>query len=113
MHHCIGLSGSVIMSDPEEFPLLFRNRNVNHIEIGEFPSEKSFNNFLGILNNKNVTFGLHSPLYRNQSKYDLLEKVQHEPEQAWEQFESEVKYMSQLGAEYILVTFLILKRKKI
>lgn len=105
MDHRIGLSGSVIMTDPEKFPLLFSKENVNHIEIGEFPSEESFHYFKELLNGKNVTFGLHSPLYRNQSKYDLLEKVQYEPEQAWKQFESEVKYMSQLGAEYVLVHF--------
>lgn len=108
----IGLSGSVIMTDPEKFSLLFDKKNVNHIEIGEFPSKESFNNFLELLNEKNVTFGLHSPLYRNQSKYDLLEKIQYEPEQAWKQFESEVKYMSQLGAEYILVHFPYFKEEK-
>ncbi|WP_249872645.1 TIM barrel protein [Oceanobacillus saliphilus] len=112
MDHRIGLSGSVIMSDPEKFPLLFRRKNVNHIEIGEFPSEESFHHFLELLNKNNVTFGLHSPLYRNQSKYDLLEKIQYEPEKAWEQFESEVKYMSQLEAAYILVHFPYFKEEK-
>lgn len=112
MHNCIGLSGSIIMTDPDKFPLLFTNENVSHIEIGEFPSEESLHNFLDLLHKKNLTFGLHSPLYRNQSKYDLLEKVQYEPEQAWEQFESEVKYMSQLGAEYILVHFPYFKEEK-
>ncbi len=112
MHHCIGLSGSVIMTDPEKFPLLFRKKKINHIEIGEFPSVESFENFLELLKERNVTFGLHSPLYRNQSKYDLLEKIQYEPEQAWEQFESEVKYMSQLGATYILVHFPYFKEEK-
>jgi sugar phosphate isomerase/epimerase len=105
MNNCIGLSGSVIMTETDKFPLLFTNENVSHIEIGEFPSEKSLKQFLELLHMKDVTFGLHSPLYRNQSKYDLLEKVHYEPEQAWKQFESEVKYMSQLGAEYILVHF--------
>ena len=112
MPHRIGLSGSVIMTDPEKLPVLFDKAHVNHIEIGEFPTKASFNRFLELLNDKNVTFGLHSPLYRNQSKYDLLEKVQYNPEQAWEQFESEVKYMSQLGAEYILVHFPYFKEEK-
>lgn len=112
MNHCIGLSGSVIMSEPEKFHLLFGKKDVNHIEIGEFPSEKSFNNFLELLNQENVTFGIHSPLYRNQSKNDLLEKVQYEPNQAWEQLESEVQHMSQLGAEYILVHFPYFKEEK-
>ncbi|MBP2078779.1 TIM barrel protein [Oceanobacillus polygoni] len=112
MHHHIGLSGSTIMTDPEKFPLLFNKDNVSHIEIGEFPSKASFHNFVELLDKENVTFGLHSPLYRNQSKYDLLEKVNYEPEQAWRQFESEVKYMSQLGAAYILVHFPYFKEEK-
>lgn len=112
MHHSTGLSGSVIMSDPKKFSLLFNKENISHIEIGEFPSEESFKYFLELLNKGNLTFGLHSPLYRNQSKYDLLEKIQYEPEQAWKQFESEVKYMSELGAEYILVHFPYFKEEK-
>ncbi|MEK3907752.1 TIM barrel protein [Oceanobacillus sp. FSL W7-1309] len=112
MHHHIGLSGSTIMSDPEKIPLLFDKDNVSHIEIGEFPSEDSFNYFIELTNKENKTFGLHSPLYRNQSKYDLLEKVNYEPEQAWRQFESEVNYMSKLGAAYILVHFPYFKEEK-
>lgn len=112
MDNYIGLSGSVILTEPEKFPLLFTNEKVSHIEIGEFPNEASFHNFLQLLNKHNVTFGLHSPLYRSQSKYDLLEKVQFEPKLAWEQFESEVNYMSQLGAEYILVHFPYFKEEK-
>ncbi|GAQ19592.1 xylose isomerase-like TIM barrel [Oceanobacillus picturae] len=112
MPHSIGLSGSVIMSDPEKFPLLFSKKDISHIEIGEFPNEAAFNDFLELVKNKNVTFGLHSPLYRNQSKYDLLEKVQYEPEQAWQQFEKEVNYMSQLEAEYILVHFPYFKEEQ-
>lgn len=112
MSHNIGLSGSIIMSDPEKLHLLFEKENVNHIEIGEFNDEGSFNQFLEMLNKSNMTFGLHSPLYRNQSKYDLLEKVQYEPEKSWEQFENEVKYMSELGSEYILVHFPYFKEEK-
>lgn len=112
MSHCIGISGSTIMSDPKKLDLLFNWENVNHIEIGEFPNERAFNHFLEFLSESNKTFGLHSPLYRNQSKYDLLEKVYFEPEQAWQQFESEVYYMSQLGAEYILVHFPYFKAEK-
>lgn len=85
---------------------------MSHIEIGEFPSEDSFNYFIELTNKENKTFGLHSPLYRNQSKYDLLEKVNYEPEQAWRQFESEVNYMSKLGAAYILVHFPYFKEEK-
>ncbi|RIU90146.1 TIM barrel protein [Oceanobacillus picturae] len=111
MHH-IGLSGSVIMSDPEKFPLLFSKKGISHIEIGEFPNEASFNNFLELVRKKNVNFGLHSPLYRNQSKNDLLQKVQYEPEQAWQQLERDVNYMSQVGAEYVLVHFPYFKEEQ-
>lgn len=110
MAHCLGLSGSIILSDPLKFPELFK-KDFHHIEIGEFPDQNSFHYFLGILRDKNITFGLHSPLYRNQSKYDLLEKVYCEPEEAWRQFESEVEYMSSLGDEYVLVHFPYFKEK--
>ncbi|GGA80050.1 sugar phosphate isomerase/epimerase family protein [Ornithinibacillus halotolerans] len=111
MEHKLGLSGSVIMTDPNKFPKLF-NKNMDHIEIGEFPNQESFHLFLELLNETNMSLGLHSPLYRNRSKYDLLEKVQYEPEQAWEQFEEETKIMSQLGAKYILVHFPYFKEER-
>lgn len=102
--HRLGISGSIILSDPSKFNDLFKY-NLQHIEIGEFPDEPSFQYFLSLLKDTNTSFALHSPLYRNQSKYDLLEKVHYAPEYAWDQFESEVAYMSQLGAEYVLVHF--------
>ncbi|WP_047985831.1 TIM barrel protein [Ornithinibacillus californiensis] len=111
MPNYVGLSGSVILSAPDKFHLLFK-KNVEHIEIGEFPSKESFDAFLKLLKTSDKSFGLHSPLFRNQSKYDLLEKVQYEPDQAWEQFEKEVEHMSRLGAEYILVHFPYFKGEK-
>lgn len=102
--HRVGISGSVIMTDPTKFDELF-DYEVDHIEIGEFPDLDSFQQFLEKLKSNKRTFGLHSPLLRGQSKYDLLEHVYYEPEQAWLQFESEVKQMASLGAEYILVHF--------
>lgn len=104
MRHHLGLSGSVTLSEPSKFTDLFR-KDLEHIEIGEFLDENSFQYFLKLLKGSNKTFGIHSPVYRNQSKYDLLEKVNYEPEQAWKQFEEEVKNMSELGADYILVHF--------
>ena len=91
MANQIGISGSTILTDSEKFELLFSKEHVEHIEIGEFPNKESFYTFLEQLHNNNLSFGLHSPLYRNESKYDLLEKVQYEPKEAWKQFESEVK----------------------
>ena len=102
--HRVGISGSVIMTDPTKFDELF-DYEVDHIEIGEFPDLGSFQQFLENLKSNKRTFGLHSPLLRGQSKYDLLEHVYYEPEQAWLQFESEVKQMASLGTEYILVHF--------
>lgn len=36
MANYIGISGSVIMTDPEKFPLLFNREHVEHIEIGDY-----------------------------------------------------------------------------
>lgn len=99
------------MSEPAKLSQLFTYDHINHIEIGEFPDEAAFHQFLKLLKEENKTFGLHSPLYRNQSKYDLLEKVQFHSEEAWIQFESEVELMSKFGAEYILVHFPYFKDK--
>jgi sugar phosphate isomerase/epimerase len=92
------------MSDPSLFEELFIE-NINHIEIGEFEKEEDFQTFLQLVRQNNKTFGLHSPLIRDQSKYDLLEEFQYKPEDAWIQFEKEVKRMAELGAQYILVHF--------
>lgn len=106
MPHTLGLSGSITLSDPEKFPQLFTKEKITHIEIGEFPDEASFHHFLKHLGDaKDMTFGIHSPLVRNQSKNDLIEKVQVEPEVAWQLFAAEVKHVAKLGAEYILVHF--------
>lgn len=109
--HTFGLSGSTILSKPEKFLELFKNEQIDHIEIGEFPNEDAFVYFLEEYHKHEMTFGLHSPLYRNNSKYDLIEKVHYEPEEAWRQFEKEVEYMSEIGAEYILVHFPYFKEK--
>jgi sugar phosphate isomerase/epimerase len=104
MAHCLGVSGSVILSNPEQFSELFWD-GIDHVEIGEFPTEAAFNEFFNLCNENGVSFGIHSPLYRNQSKYDLLQKVYDEPKTAWEQLEDEAKQLSALGADYILVHF--------
>lgn len=110
MVHKIGVSGSVILSDSKLFHKLFK-RHLPHIEIGEFQDEESFQSFIELLGKTNKSFGLHSPLFRGQSKYDLLEKVSMNPEEAWIQFEAEVERMSRLGAEYILVHFPYFKKE--
>ena len=103
--HKLGLSGSTILSDPTQFSKLFNRPKIDHIEIGEFPDEKAFALFLTLYKTNDSSFGLHSPLYRNQSKYDLLEKVQMDPQKAWANFEKEMVLMKKIGAKYILVHF--------
>lgn len=110
MAHQVGVSGSTIMSDPELFQDLFWE-GINHIEIGEFPDEAAFQHFLEINKDKQLSYGVHSPLLRSGSKYDLLQKVQLEPSIAWEQLELEAERLSALGAKYILVHFPYFKQE--
>lgn len=104
MAHIQGVSGSTIYSDPQKFLDLFW-KGVQHIEIGEFPDENALDKFLELSREKKMNFGIHSPLIRSGSKYDLLEKVQYEPEYAWNQLELEAERMASIGAKYILVHF--------
>jgi sugar phosphate isomerase/epimerase len=104
LSHNLGVSGSVILSDPNKLSELFWN-GINHVEIGELPDESSFETFLTLCKERQVSFGIHSPLYRGGSKYDLLQHVQLEPEDAWKQIEHEAREMSLAGASYILVHF--------
>jgi sugar phosphate isomerase/epimerase len=102
--HSLGISGSTILSNPEQFSQLVRE-GIDHIEIGEFPDEAALQLFLELNRHWRKSFGVHSPLFRNGSKYDLIQTVQHEPQTAWEQLETEAERLSKLGAEYILVHF--------
>lgn len=102
--HKFGVSGSTILTNPEKFDELFWD-DIDLIEIGEFPNKTSFHAFLDLCRKKQIPFGVHSPLLRNGSKYDLLEKVSTEPIVARKQLEKEAALLSRLGAEYILVHF--------
>ncbi len=104
MAHKLGVSGSTIYSNPKLFSELFW-QGIDHIEIGEFPDENSVKDFLKLCKEKQISFGIHSPLLRGGSKYDLIEKVQYDVNYAWEQLESEAKRLSALGADYLLVHF--------
>lgn len=104
MAHKIAISGSTIMSDTSLLHELFIDET-SHIEIGEFENEDAYQHFLSMVKRSNKSFGLHSPLFRNDSKYDLIEYVQYEPDKSWIQFEIEVKRMAEAGAAYILVHF--------
>lgn len=110
MAHTLGVSGSTIYSNPEQYSELFWE-GIDQIEIGEFSDEKALCKFLELYREKQISFGIHSPLIRNGSKYDLIEKIQYECEYAWEQLEAEAKKMSSLGAKYILVHFPYFKEK--
>jgi sugar phosphate isomerase/epimerase len=109
MSHKLGVSGSVILSNPEQYSELFWD-GIDHIEIGEFLDEAALDKFLKLCRKKKTCFGIHSPLFRNGSKYDFIEKVQYDSKYAWEQLESEAKHMASLGAEYLLVHFPYFKK---
>jgi len=100
----LGVSGSTILSDGALLQELFWD-GIDHIEIGEFASEDDFARFLELREKHAVTFGVHAPLFRTQSKNDLLQKIQYEPSVAWEQLEQSAEKLSALGAEYILVHY--------
>ncbi|WP_036746794.1 sugar phosphate isomerase/epimerase family protein [Paenibacillus sp. UNC451MF] len=102
--HKFGVSGSTILSDPELFEELFW-QDIDQIEIGEFPDEAAFRRFLEITRSRQIPYGVHSPLLRSGSKYDLIQNVYMEPEEAWERLENEVRLLSRLGAKYVLVHF--------
>ncbi|WBW95586.1 TIM barrel protein [Oceanirhabdus sp. W0125-5] len=104
MAHKLGVSGSVILSNPELYTELFWE-GIEHIEIGEFYDENALNHLIKECKDKQVSLGIHSPLMRSGSKYDLIERVQYDPQFAWEQIEDEAKRMSSIGAEYLLVHF--------
>ncbi|RNB84594.1 sugar phosphate isomerase/epimerase [Brevibacillus fluminis] len=109
LRHRLGVSGSTILSDPAHFSALFWE-GIDHIEIGEFPDEPSFSTFLDMYRNQTITFGIHSPLLRTGSKYDLLESVFMDSALAWKQVEHECRMLQQLGATYLLVHFPYFKR---
>jgi hypothetical protein len=110
MAHIQGVSGSIIYSNPDQYSELFFE-GVEHIEIGEFPDERALDKFLRLCTEKQICFGIHSPLLRNGSKYDLIEKVQYDSEYAWQQLELEAKRMSAIGAKYLLVHFPYFKKE--
>lgn len=99
-----GVSGSTILSDPAQYESLFWD-GIDTIEIGEFPDEEAFRGFLALTRKNQIPYGVHSPLVRSGSKYDLIMHVQMEPDTAWVLLEQEMKQLSNLGAQYVLVHF--------
>lgn len=92
------------MSEESKLNQLFQYQ-LSHVEIGEFLNEDAFQQFLHLQQKNSVSFGLHAPLYRSGSKYDLVEEVHYPPDQAWDLFEQDIRKMSGCGAEYVLVHF--------
>ncbi|WP_240458787.1 hypothetical protein [Virgibacillus sp. Bac330] len=81
MYH-YGISGSTILTNSSKLNELFTYDFVDHIEIGEFSDQTAFEKFKSLKDRHGFSFGLHSPLYRTGSKYDLLQYVNIEPEVA-------------------------------
>lgn len=79
--------------------------DTEHVEIGELADERSLQHFLSLCRAYRRSFGVHSPLFRGGSKYDLLEAVDRAPEIAWAQVEHEAVRVATLGGEYLLVHF--------
>ncbi|WP_242057492.1 sugar phosphate isomerase/epimerase family protein [Halobacillus yeomjeoni] len=108
--HMIGISGSTIMSDPNQLEELF-NHDLPHIEIGEFPNEMEAERFFTLAREYGKSFGIHSPLTREGSKYDLIDEIKMPPQKARVLFEREVFKMAKKGAAYVLVHFPYFKNK--
>ncbi|QAS54099.1 TIM barrel protein [Halobacillus litoralis] len=104
MPHILGMSGSTILSNPDQFSELFQE-GLSHIEIGEFPDDHAFQNFLQLKKKHGGSFGIHSPLLRGNSKYDLIEEVAMPPEKARKLFIEEAAELARAGADYMLVHF--------
>lgn len=104
MGHTLAVSGSTILSDPAQFEALLWD-GISHIEIGEFPDEEAFQKFLKLKEKHRLAFGIHSPIIRGQSKYDLIQRVHYDPAVALEQVEAEASRLVKLGANYLLVHF--------
>lgn len=100
----LGVSGSTILTDAKKFPHLFEY-NMEHIEIGEFKNKYQLNRFIKMLANSLCTLGVHSPIFRGKSKYDLIEQVNYSPIEAYKNLQEDAKLAKFLGAKYLLVHF--------
>ncbi|MBN2879910.1 MAG: TIM barrel protein [Clostridia bacterium] len=100
----LGVSGSTIMSDPQKFHQLFEHK-LNHIEIGEFASRRDVRAFINMLKISGATLGIHAPILRGRSKYDVIEQVDFPPSTAIRHLERDAKMAKRMGAKYLLVHF--------
>jgi sugar phosphate isomerase/epimerase len=100
----IGISASAVLSQTERLAELFR-QGIDHIEIGLFENVNVAESFIRRARRQGKTVGIHSPLLRGGSKYDLLQSIDMPQENAWEQIEQELVWCSRFGATYLLVHF--------
>jgi hypothetical protein len=63
LKHRLGVSGSTILSNPKKYHELLWE-GIEHIEIGEFLDDTALESFLKLCQEHQLTFGIHSPLYR-------------------------------------------------
>lgn len=92
------------MSNRNRLPELF-DKGLPHVEIGEFEDRGSYLCFLNLAAENKVSFGIHAPHFRENSKYDLIEEVKMQPSLARELFIGEVQEAAKAGASYVLVHF--------
>jgi len=99
-----GVSGSTVLSRSDQLDLLFWP-GIQHVEIGSLASEEDLHRVVAMAHENGTTLGIHSPLYRGGSKYDLIESVQYSTAEAWRQLERELRVARDIGAAYVLVHF--------
>lgn len=104
MQNILGISGSTILSNALQFNELFRPY-IQHIEIGEFDTAENMDHFFSLLSETQLSFGVHAPLFRKDSKYDLIHRVHYDPSVAIKQLEEQAERLSAMGAQYLLVHF--------
>ena len=100
----IGLSASAVFSQTDRPAELFRP-DVDHIEVGMFEDRDIADQFVRDSRIRGKTVGIHSPLVRGGSKYDLLGQVDVPIEDAWLQIENELAWCRSAGTSYLLVHF--------
>ena len=100
----IGISASAVWSQTNRLGELFRS-DVQHIEIGLFENIAIADDFIRQSRTRGKSVGIHSPLVRGGSKYDLLEAIEMPSIDALEQVEGELAWCQRSGVDYLHVHF--------
>lgn len=77
----IGILASAVLSETGWLEELFRP-DIEHIEIGLFEDRAVADRFASRSRQRGKRFGIHSPLIRGGSRYDLLEGLEMSTESA-------------------------------